>query len=317
MAAAAAAPGSLAQKAAAIKGQQQQDRLDELELQEVPWKLVSTKLRVQFTCDFKSVPVGGRADLKAIKTVLQRVTPARVLVMRGSAEDCDVVKSAAQTVLPNAETFAPACGQGISFNIRADRISLYLPPALLPKAMREIRNVAVSGQESVCTICAIGGPVAESTDTTKEGVRVLRMQASTTDSVGQTEGTSMVVLEDGAGGGFGAAAGQGDGEGGDEMALDDGVAAMLAAPVDLIQPAIGMISAGEVSLNALKIALEKSGLAVESFAAVSSGSVRAYLLCEQQVIIRKDNENDFVVEGPPVPAFWAARKVLYRQFAVV
>lgn len=300
-----------------MKGQQQQDRQDELELQEVPWKLVSSKLRVQFTCDFKSVPVGGRADLKAIKTVLQRVLPARVLVLRGSGEDCDAVAAAASSVLPTAETFAPACGASVSFNIRADRISLYLPPALLPRAMREIRNVTASGQESVCTICAIGGTVAESTDSTREGARLLRMQASTTDSVGQGEGSSMVVMDDSAGG-FGGAAGGVEGEGGDAAEMeDDGMSALLSAPLDLVQPAIGMISAGEVSLNALKTALEKSGLAVESFAAVSSGSVRAYLVCEQQVIIRKDNENDFVLEGPPVPAFWQARKILYKQFLVV
>lgn len=306
-------PGSQAQKSAALKGQQQQDRQEELELQEVPWKLVSTRLRVQFTCDFKSVPVGGRADLKAIKTVLQRVTPARVLVLRGSAADCDTVAAAAASVLPNVETFAPACGAGVAFSIRADRVSLYLPPALLPKAMREIRHVSASGQESICTICAIGGTVAESTDTMKEGVRLLRMQASTIDSVGQGEGSSLMVMDDSAG--TGAGGGAAEVEWGEEAQQD--ATAMLAAPLELVQPAIGMLSAGEVSLNALKTALEKSGLAVESFSAVSSGSVRAYLVCEQQVIVRKDNENDFVVEGPPVAAFWQARKILYCQFATV
>lgn len=312
LAAAVAAPGTLAQKAAALKGQQQQHQQDEAELQEVPWKLVSSKIKVQFTCDFKSLSVGGRADLKAVKTAMQKVLPARVVVLRGTAEDCQAVAMCAQSCLPNVETFTPASGTSVSFSVRADRISLYLPPLLLPKAMREIRRTGQEttvGGESACTICAIGGKVAESTDTMKEGTRVLRLQASA-DTASQASGGSMTVVDGSNPLGSGVVGGEMEGE-------NAGFASLAAAPLELVQPAIGMISVGEVSLNALKTALEKAGLVVEAFSARSSGSVRTYLVCETQVVIRKDNENDFVVEGPPVAAFYQARKIIYKHFAIV
>lgn len=37
----------------------------------------------------------------------------------------------------------------------------------------------------------------------------------------------------------------------------------------------------------------------------------------QQVIVRKESDNDFVIEGPPVHAYWEARKALYQQYAFV
>ena len=33
--------------------------------------------------------------------------------------------------------------------------------------------------------------------------------------------------------------------------------------------------------------------------------------------MRKDGDNDFVIEGPPVHAYWEARKALYQQYAFV
>jgi hypothetical protein len=84
----------------------------------------------------------------------------------------------------------------------------------------------------------------------------------------------------------------------------------------LPQPAIGLVSLGEVSLSVLRMALERAGLFVEAQTAVSSGAVRAYLLVESQVVVHKENENDFVVEGPPVQAFFRCRQVIYKHFGV-
>ena len=36
-----------------------------------PWKLVAVRTRVQFTCGLKDVGMSGRADFKAIKTVIR------------------------------------------------------------------------------------------------------------------------------------------------------------------------------------------------------------------------------------------------------
>ena len=49
-------------------------------VEEVPWKLVSSKQRVQFTCEFKELGLGARADLKAVKTLTGKVAPARLIV---------------------------------------------------------------------------------------------------------------------------------------------------------------------------------------------------------------------------------------------
>ena len=70
---------------------------------------------------------------------------------------------------------------------------------------------------------------------------------------------------------------------------------------------------GDVLLNNLKHQIEQSGVPVE-FRLTSSGGV---LICGSQVIVRKDRDNDFVIEGPPVHAYFAARKALYQQYAFV
>jgi hypothetical protein len=76
------------------------------------------------------------------------------------------------------------------------------------------------------------------------------------------------------------------------------------------------VSVGEVSFNALKAALIAAGVATESVtAATPDGSVSTILVCEKQVFVKRSGENDFEVEGPPVAAFWATRKVLYAHFA--
>jgi hypothetical protein len=41
------------------------------------------------------------------------------------------------------------------------------------------------------------------------------------------------------------------------------------------------------------------------------------LVLAGQVIVRKENENDFIVEGPPVAAYYQVRKALYQQFSYI
>jgi hypothetical protein len=318
-ASAASAPGSVAQKAAALRGQQQQAAQDEAELQETPWKVVSSRLRVQFTCDFKEVLVDGRANLKAIKTVLQRVLPARVLVLRGSPEDCDAVAACAVASLPSVEAYAPASGTTWAFSVRADRVSLFLPPALLPKSIRELRRVAEvgssssagQGQDMLCTVCAIGGVAQETSDSAgpdSVGVRTLRLLSAADGAKGGADsGGSMEVVD---GNNVNAAAEE------EEEGAGSALVSEASKALYLPQPAIGLVSLGEVSLSVLRMALERAGLFVEAQTAVSSGAVRAYLLVESQVVVHKENENDFVVEGPPVQAFFRCRQVIYKHFGV-
>jgi hypothetical protein len=52
---------------------------------------------VQFTCGFKDVPLAGRADFKAIKTMISKVAPVRVVALRGREADCLAVASYAKS----------------------------------------------------------------------------------------------------------------------------------------------------------------------------------------------------------------------------
>ena len=83
--------------------------------------------------------------------------------------------------------------------------------------------------------------------------------------------------------------------------------------LQLADGCIGVVSVGEVTLNSLGQLISASGTSVE-FRIDSLGAV---LVCGDQVLIRKENMSDFAIEGPPVPAFYEARRALYQQFAFV
>ena len=121
-----------------------------------------------------------------------------------------------------------------------------------------------------------------------------------------------------------------DKEGGDQAEGQDKPLERLAAGADADQGpgpededeapletenslSVGVVSVGEVLLNNLKQAIELTGVPVE-VRLTEKGSV---LVCGGQVLIRKDGDNDFVVEGPPSQAYWEARKALYQQYAFV
>ena len=77
------------------------------------------------------------------------------------------------------------------------------------------------------------------------------------------------------------------------------------------------MSVGEVSLSSLKRAFEEAGLSVESSTITcSDGSFQIVLLIDNQVSVRKDGEgNNLLIEGAPVAAYWAVRKIIYSRFA--
>jgi hypothetical protein len=88
---------------------------------------------------------------------------------------------------------------------------------------------------------------------------------------------------------------------------------VLEQRVELKDGCIGVVSVGEVTLNSLRQLIEASGTPVE----YRIDSLGALLVCGDQVIVRKENLGDFAIEGPPVRAFYEARKALYQQFAFV
>ena len=294
-------------------------------IEEIPWKLASAKVKVQFTCDFREFNLGARADLKAIKTLISKVTPARLLVLRGSAVDCEAVATFARS--SNIDSYTPSNGASVAFQIMSEKLKVQIPQNLLPSAMKSLRSystVTASLNETKCSVSALVGRVAESrTSSGQEGTRLVKYLGveSATAVAAPSSGVSATTAASGVGDAAGVTATEG---GEDAMEVEDPLNApeeespinaldVNATALELIDNNTGVVSVGEVTLNSLRQLIESKGVEVE-FRIDASGGV---LVCNNEVLLRKVNGNDFVVEGPPVPAYYKARQALYEQFAFV
>ena len=77
---------------------------------------------------------------------------------------------------------------------------------------------------------------------------------------------------------------------------------------------VGALSYGEVQLNALKLSIEKAGVPVE----YQLSSTGASLVCGGgKVVLRKEQENDFVLEGDPSALYYKIRAILYQRYAFI
>ena len=47
-----------------------------------PTKIITKRIRVQFTCSFVEMPCVARADHKALRAVLNEIRPSRVAILR-------------------------------------------------------------------------------------------------------------------------------------------------------------------------------------------------------------------------------------------
>lgn len=268
----------------------------------VPTKLVATSMRVQFTCEFRELNLSGSADLKALKMVVSRMTPARMVVVRGSEADCSSLLSHART--NNIEGHAPAQRGAVVFEVRSEKLRVQVPQGLLPAAMRPIRvyQSAVGGlAETKCSVAALRGLLEESRIAGEEGTRLIKYQGP--QNVDVAPAASADGNEEGAADSAAQEKGQGEAE---ELPV-------MEQKVVLSDSCIGVVSVGEVTLNSLRQLIEATGTHVEN----RIDSRGALLVCGDQVIVRKERLGDFAIEGPPVPAFYEARRALYQQFAFV
>ena len=253
----------------------------------IPTKLVATSLRVQFTCEFKELNLSGRADFKALKTIISKVTPARLLVLRGSDTDCTAMLTYAKA--SSIEGFAPRNRTTVSFEVRSEKLRVQIPQSLLPASMRAVRlfsSASNSLVDSKCSVTAIAGLLEESKNLAQEGTRLVKYQGEEKTAAGDDA---------------------------EDVYEEEGNVPTRDQKLRLADSCIGVVSVGEVTLNSLGQLIGASGISVE-FRIDSQGAV---LVCGDQVIIRKENLSDFAIEGPPVPAFYEARKALYQQFAFV
>ena len=269
---------------------------------------------MQFTCDFKILTAyNGRADVKAIKTLINQVSPKRLVVLRGGAADVKMVSEIREANIQSKDRlfFVPKANTSVSFEERSDRIRLHIPQSLLPTTMQQVRST--SGANN-CSVFTINGISLHSSFSLHNCIHTLKYS-------GMVEPKAPITLSQTAPPEAEAEGAEGDIEIHQEDEDDDPEESLEVA---LKTPdvrgqlvfdgvGIGAISVGEVQLKSLKEALESAGMAVE----YKLGITGSMLVCTNQVVIRKDGENDFVIEGPPNIAYYEARKILYAQFAQV
>lgn len=268
----------------------------------VPTKLVATSMRVQFTCEFRELNLSGAADLKALKMVVSRMTPARMVVVRGSEADCSSLLSHART--NHIEGHAPSQRGAVVFEVHSEKLRVQVPQGLLPAAMRPIRvyQTAVGGlADTKCSVAALRGLLEESRIAGEEGTRLIKYQG-----VPNVDVTAVTAA-----GGTEEEAPDSTAQAKDPAEADE--LPVMEQKVVLSDSCIGVVSVGEVTLNSLKQLIEATGTQVEN----RIDSRGALLVCGDQVIVRKERLGDFAIEGPPVPAFYEARRALYQQFAFV
>jgi hypothetical protein len=249
------------------------------------------------------------------------------------------------------ESYAPANFQPIGFSVRADRIRVLLPHKYLDPGRRHVIHGSVAGQstDTVCSVSLTSGFLRRISPSMVSSSQSLsaRVAEARADGVQLLQLVDNVITPEAPPPAATPPPGECDPEGHDEQAQaeaveEDGVGGETGLPSDYssllteslpqlsggamgdggshssdsnVQQEgavrIGAISVGEVLLKTLQAELEKSSVSVE-YKLIPGGAI---LLCAGQVIVRKENENDFVVEGPPCQAYFQIKNAIYRQFA--
>lgn len=270
---------------------------------------------MQFTCDFKIITThNGRADVKAIKTLINQICPKRLVVLRGGAADVKMVSEIREANLQSKERqfVVLKVNTSVSFEERSDRIRLLIPQSLLPSTIQHVRATTSGNNLSVFTI---NGTSLHSSYSSHDCTHLLKYSGAVESKTPIVSSQSTSVVRE-------AEEAEGDIEIHQEDEEDESLEVALKADefaerergqLGFDGVGMGAISVGEVQLKTLKEALESAGIAVE----YKLGTTGSMLVCASQVVVRKDGENDFVLEGPPNIAYYEARKILCAQFAQV
>lgn len=263
-----------------------------------PFKLVTRRGRVQFTCTFKQFCLGNRADTKAIRTVLGAVSAKKVLVLGGRGHESDAVVALVNKL--GGDGCAPTNLETVSLAVRGERVRLELPTSLIQQYGKELLGDIGLGRSVTCSIAPLAGKVGETVTSGRGGLRVARWLGGLDQDVGgglkRNERGDVVE------------------GGGEEMeVVDEEYDAPLSTDRLGLPLSIGAVSVGEVLLENLRQLVERMGVSTEYRLSASGG----LLVCGGQVVLRKEEENDFVLEGPPTAAFYKTRQALYQQFAFV
>jgi Cft2 family RNA processing exonuclease len=294
----------------------------------VPTKIVSEESRVRLTCNFVSNYQGGRADLKAHRAMISKVSPRRLLVLRSPFENRKLeplLKVSKSLGIEEEYVHVPKGLETIDFSVTAETVLVQLPLSFLSTSLKSIKGSGFSGIDtnsySIAGLGDVHGMSLVEANRASNGSRVLKLKICTT---GETN-TSEVGIEAGIKGEDEDVEIVSDEEHGEYHESDDEyemnelvtneVAASVEAKMLLSSSKIGGVSAGEIQLKSLQQLLEDVKVPTEYKVGREGGILRCGNTGPSTTTIRKENQNDFVVEGPPSYAFYESRSALYKKFA--
>ena len=194
---------------------------------------------------------------------------------------------------------------------------MIVPPSTLSSGQRTIAGTIPgvvgtnTGGDTVCNVCMVKGVVVEDSQAASEGVRVVRLMQSNAATTAEEQETMNEPEGDVEVDANGEPAIPEEEEVVEEVVEDKDDLSQVAATLEYDPDSfIGMVSVGEVTFDRIIKTMKKQYNTPVEFK-------DGMLVLAGQVIVRKENENDFIVEGPPVAAYYQVRKALYQQFSYI
>lgn len=309
-----------------------------------PWKLISTYQKFQLTCKFKSFNLSGRNDFKNIKALINKINPQKILLLRSPKNNLLPLVNYIKTSYNNTIDILNSSNFNTNlFYVNKEKIIVQIARNFIPQNTKKIflsssintnpsggdsskTSVVNSTLASSCTVSVLQGSISMQELVGDEGTKLLKflgdVPIEVDDQCGEEENDFIISGED--------------------EKKDDNLEKKIKNDIEnyikrqeekellsssssflpslssdskslISSNQLGVaVSNGEVTLNSLKTYLENQNIKTD-YQISHSGGV---LILNDQVIIRKDN-NNFSIEGPPIPAFYIARKALYNHCAFV
>jgi hypothetical protein len=150
----------------------------------IPTKVIGEKIRVQFTCSFRELQsqLSGRADLRAIRTIITRLSPRRVAVLSGGVGSSDSdVEAAVNSLRDLADTvWAPRLFSTKGFSVRPDKFKIVMPLAVTKTTSSALNSTG--GIKETCSVSKLpaGCRLLEIVNPAEDGVRMAKLVMPTT-----------------------------------------------------------------------------------------------------------------------------------------
>jgi hypothetical protein len=245
------------------------------ENEDIPTKIVDKRTKIQFTCGFRELSLSGRADVRAIKNFIGQIRPRRVAILESSSG-------------PNTELL-----QSLISGVKEIGIDVFTVSAL--------QSVDFQIREEKIKIIVPPNFLGDSLVPLRDSSEILQNSTSTDKLSGFSVSSlpTFKVLEV-------------------HNRVPDGMRMVKVLTDDndevsqstITAPGIGILSIGEVMLDTLKQRLEISGVKVE----YRLGTQGGMLLCDDIVVIKKQSDNNFSIEGVSSKTLQIARDTLYECY---